>query len=574
MSSSSSSLPKNKWDNFKSGDSDDDEKNAPQAPKEAGLPKAKLITIPWDPLCEEVRWALTRHGVPFVEYAYPWPLHFSAALEHSDPMPHKQQTQVPIFINYKNEVYKRSTSDIFMFLYAHSFNTSLKVYSEPHALVLQQSYGTRLAPAATTILLHTLLSSPHLTQKYLLTSTHLATHRALLETSWPILKPLMSWWFSLSAHSVTTAWEVVNQVFEQVEQDLARHDGKYIASKSFTAADIAFASHAAFVLFLNADDDGETVGTGFGFSGPCLKEIPVGVKENVDKLRQSVAGKHALAMYRKERVYKTHPDGYRSFPSKYSKENNPWWSLNNGRPLSNYILTFSFAYVLIWACVLYRSYLTTTLQPAILFLIFQTGMLVLGYMHFVAPNPVWSHKVKQVLFMVRGKFELTQRDRVELAEEEKERREGGGKEGRVELEQNLYELRLTRFTKRFNGLQELNLSKNQLTGAIPQSIANLRCLKDLWLLSNQISGEIPPELSALVSLEHFNLSDNRELSGPLPPQLGLLKKLKQLCIFKTNVMGSVPSEWGGLCQLQGLNLDNPLAFLEQFLPRLENYQIS
>ncbi|XP_056176527.1 receptor-like protein 6 [Syzygium oleosum] len=64
-------------------------------------------------------------------------------------------------------------------------------------------------------------------------------------------------------------------------------------------------------------------------------------------------------------------------------------------------------------------------------------------------------------------------------------------------------------------LQLLNLSNNALRGPIPLSLANLTGLESLDLSSNKLSGMIPPELTQLIFLAFFNVSDNH-LSGPIP----------------------------------------------------------
>ncbi|KAK3440395.1 hypothetical protein EUGRSUZ_B00674, partial [Eucalyptus grandis] len=64
-------------------------------------------------------------------------------------------------------------------------------------------------------------------------------------------------------------------------------------------------------------------------------------------------------------------------------------------------------------------------------------------------------------------------------------------------------------------LHMLNLSNNALTGSIPLSLANLTELESLDLSSNKLSGMIPPALAQLNFLAFFNVSDNH-LSGPIP----------------------------------------------------------
>lgn len=72
-------------------------------------------------------------------------------------------------------------------------------------------------------------------------------------------------------------------------------------------------------------------------------------------------------------------------------------------------------------------------------------------------------------------------------------------------------------------LEELNLSNNQLTGALPGEIRFLKNLKILNVSNNQLTG-VPAEIGQLSQLEILDLSDN-QLTG-LPYELANLKKLK------------------------------------------------
>ncbi|KAJ3298062.1 hypothetical protein HDU79_000913 [Rhizoclosmatium sp. JEL0117] len=388
-----------------------------QAPPDLGLPKSKLITILWDPKCEEVRWALTRHGIPYVEHAYPWPLHIWATLEHSDNIPHKQQLHVPIFINYKNEVYKRSTSDIFMYLYAHSFTIPLKIYSDPRALTLQEQFSKTLSQAVTTIYLSTLISSPHLTSQYLFATIHLPSHKALFQTFFPLIRPWLTQFHGINVDGVKKAWDVVYAYFAFVEKELG--DKPYLLGKTFTAADISFCAHSALVLFINGQEDGDAVEEAIGFEMPSVKELPKDVQERVWKLRGTKAGRYVIRMYKKERSVKGRKDGYRSFPSKYAKENNPWWVQNNGALLKRYWNTGLVLYVSIWIGMIWFA----TWKIFAVFIFTLAATLAALYRYYLWGTQ--SHtKVCQLLFMARGKFEPTERDKVEEAQREKDKANG------------------------------------------------------------------------------------------------------------------------------------------------------
>ncbi|ORX85837.1 L domain-like protein [Anaeromyces robustus] len=65
-------------------------------------------------------------------------------------------------------------------------------------------------------------------------------------------------------------------------------------------------------------------------------------------------------------------------------------------------------------------------------------------------------------------------------------------------------------------LEELDLSKNNLSGSIPNNIANLKNLKQLNLNGNSLSGTLPYTMKDLSNLQRLNLNGNDELKGYAP----------------------------------------------------------
>ncbi len=80
-------------------------------------------------------------------------------------------------------------------------------------------------------------------------------------------------------------------------------------------------------------------------------------------------------------------------------------------------------------------------------------------------------------------------------------------------------------------LEKLDVSDNQLTGAIQAEIRHLQNLKILNASNNQMTG-LPAEIGQLAKLEVLDLSNN-QLTG-LPYELGNLKNLKVLNISGNN----------------------------------------
>ena len=136
----------------------------------------------------------------------------------------------------------------------------------------------------------------------------------------------------------------------------------------------------------------------------------------------------------------------------------------------------------------------------------------------------------------------------------------------------LFPIRVTELTE----LRELDLSVNELAGAIPPELGRLTSLRVLNLnyklaylegpippelvnltnlqelaLSGLFFGPIPPKLGRLTNLETLILSG---FTGPIPPELGNLTALETLDLSGNDLSGSIPPELGRLSALKHLNL--------------------
>eukprot|EP01018_Ginkgo_biloba_P027325 Gb_34075 [translate_table: standard] len=103
---------------------------------------------------------------------------------------------------------------------------------------------------------------------------------------------------------------------------------------------------------------------------------------------------------------------------------------------------------------------------------------------------------------------------------------------------------------------ELDLGDNHLTGVLSVSIGQLSTeLYHLRLGGNYIGGELPKQIANLTNLTYLDLSSNN-FTGRVPSALGRLQKLERLFLDANRLEGSIPSEIGqqtglGLLSLSG-----------------------
>lgn len=111
------------------------------------------------------------------------------------------------------------------------------------------------------------------------------------------------------------------------------------------------------------------------------------------------------------------------------------------------------------------------------------------------------------------------------------------KQNSVNTDKNILDLsnqgleKLPAYVLKMSNLEELNISNNQISGALPAEIHDLRNLRVLDVSDNLMTG-VPAEVGQLQNLEVLNLSNNK-LTG-LPNELGNLKKLRVLNLSGNN----------------------------------------
>ncbi|KAK1435255.1 hypothetical protein QVD17_01016 [Tagetes erecta] len=99
---------------------------------------------------------------------------------------------------------------------------------------------------------------------------------------------------------------------------------------------------------------------------------------------------------------------------------------------------------------------------------------------------------------------------------------------------------LHEFSKTLGLLTIIDLSRNNLTGKIPQELTNLSKLIALDLSMNALHGEIPLNIGEMKELQILDLSRNN-LSGVIPSSMSKISFLNYLDVSYNNLSGKIPS---------------------------------
>lgn len=101
------------------------------------------------------------------------------------------------------------------------------------------------------------------------------------------------------------------------------------------------------------------------------------------------------------------------------------------------------------------------------------------------------------------------------------------------------------------GFDQIDLSRNQLTGPVPPGSSKLfNTLQSLDLSGNQLTGDIPAEIGLNSRLRYLNLSWNN-FQTTMPPELGYFQNLTVLDLRNGAFHGSIPSD---LCDSGSLGI--------------------
>ena len=130
----------------------------------------------------------------------------------------------------------------------------------------------------------------------------------------------------------------------------------------------------------------------------------------------------------------------------------------------------------------------------------------------------------------------------------------------------------------------LELSRNNLTGPIPEDIEGLHALHTLDLSHNSLTGSIPEDFEHLHDLHALNLSHNG-LTGSIPEDVGHLHQLRTLDLSHNSLTGSIPEDFDSSAgythpgHLERINLSHnsltgSIPMFAQGAPRLTGLNLS
>ncbi|MFM2432523.1 MAG: hypothetical protein RLZZ511_3737 [Cyanobacteriota bacterium] len=244
----------------------------------------RFISFQVSHYCEKVRWAMDRTGFAYREENHLPPLH------RLKTMPLGGST-VPILVT--KDAPLRDSTDILKYLDAAApADRQLYPESPPLRLEVEQleaEFSRKLGVAMRQWAYFYVLPDRRLIQQ--LWSAGVPTwEKRLFSLTFPLTRRLVAQSYRVNREDSIAAYQRTQRIFQRVSDRLS--DGrKYLVGDRLSAADITFASLAAPGL-RPAE---------YGGVAPMLEQLPDAMVEQIQALRETIAGQYALRLYREER---------------------------------------------------------------------------------------------------------------------------------------------------------------------------------------------------------------------------------------------------------------------------------
>jgi glutathione S-transferase len=241
--------------------------------------KNRLITIGPSHYCEKARWALTRGGVPFVEEMYAPMLHAFATLRSGGGR------TVPVLVT-ADKTYADST-DILEFVDRETKGALYGDASQREEVkALEDVYDRRVGPATRRLVYWHLLDTPGFTR--LFDHGLSRAQRTTLKLLRPGVRLGIRRGLRVNQKGAARSRARLREVLDDVKERLA--DGRrYLMGERFTAADLTFASLASPMILPPK----------YGY--PLPGDMPGALRQEIDELRNTPAGRFVLRIYDEER---------------------------------------------------------------------------------------------------------------------------------------------------------------------------------------------------------------------------------------------------------------------------------
>jgi glutathione S-transferase len=247
----------------------------------------RLITFRISHYCEKVRWALDRTGFPYVEECHLPPLHRL----RTTPL---GGSSVPVLVTEAKIL--KDSADILRYLDTLAL-PHLKLYPESSVLrheveELEAQFSRKLGTSTRQWGYFYALQN-RTVMKQLWCKGVPMWEKLLFPAMFPLARYLVHSSYNIHHESAVAAYRRTQQIFQAVSDRLS--DGrKYLVGECFSAADLEFASLSAPGV----------VPPEYGGVFPELNQLPDEMVEQIQILRDTVAGKYALRLYQEERHVK------------------------------------------------------------------------------------------------------------------------------------------------------------------------------------------------------------------------------------------------------------------------------
>ena len=244
----------------------------------------RLVTIPLSHYCEKARWGLDRAGLPYVEAPHPPLLHMAATRRHGG-------RTVPILVGPalrlldSTAILRHADATVGGdLLYPREAGPRLEV--ERWVTEFDSALGPQTRRWAYAQLMPELPLLRHLWSSGGVPALEAALAGPLARVTRGIVRKA----YRTTPDGGQRALEKVGAIFSQVSERLGA-DRRFLVGERFTAADLTFAALAAPVLLPRECRAAQ----------PQFEALPAAMRAQIQRLRDTVAGRYALRLFARER---------------------------------------------------------------------------------------------------------------------------------------------------------------------------------------------------------------------------------------------------------------------------------